>query len=113
MLKNSKISGFADEINEDITVQVKLLKKLGISHIELRSANGKNISDFTPEEAKELKDYLSDNQMVDEKTLGINFLVYLLLQNLPESVHHNPPEHLTHKSILFSRSHNTIQLCDR
>ncbi len=63
MLKNSKISGFADEINEDITVQVKLLKKLGISHIELRSANGKNISDFTPEEAKELKDYLSDNQI--------------------------------------------------
>ncbi len=63
MLKNSKISGFADEINEDIAVQVKLLKKLGISHIELRSANGKNISDFTLEEARELKNYFSANQI--------------------------------------------------
>ncbi|WP_069998709.1 sugar phosphate isomerase/epimerase family protein [Cellulosilyticum sp. I15G10I2] len=63
MLENTIITGFADEIHRDIEVQVKLLKELGISHLELRSANGKNISEFTLEEAKELKNYLSDNQI--------------------------------------------------
>lgn len=63
MLENTMISGFADEINKDIEIQIKLLKELGISYLELRSANGKNISDFTLEEAKDLKKYLSDNQI--------------------------------------------------
>jgi sugar phosphate isomerase/epimerase len=63
MLENTIITGFADEIHKDITIQVKLLKELGISYIELRSANGKNISDYTIEEAKELNKYLSDNQI--------------------------------------------------
>ena len=63
MLERSKISGFADEIHADMEIQVKLVKKLGISHIELRSAKGKNISDFSLEEARKLKNYLSDNQI--------------------------------------------------
>jgi sugar phosphate isomerase/epimerase len=63
MLENSIITGFADEIHKDIEVQVKLLKELGISYLELRSANGKNISTFTLEEAKELKKYLFKSQI--------------------------------------------------
>lgn len=63
MLKNTIITGFADEIHRDIEVQVRLLKELGITYLELRSANGKNISEFTLEEAKALKNYLSDNQI--------------------------------------------------
>jgi sugar phosphate isomerase/epimerase len=63
MLEDTIITGFADEIHRDIEVQVRLLKELGISHLELRNANGKNISEFTLEEAKALKNYLLDNQI--------------------------------------------------
>ena len=63
MLDNTRISGFADEINIDIEKQVQLLKKLGISYLELRSANGKNIADFTLKEAKELKKYLTEHKI--------------------------------------------------
>jgi sugar phosphate isomerase/epimerase len=63
MLENTKITGFADEIHADIAVQVKLLKELGISYLELRSANGKNIADFTLEEARALKKYLTSQQL--------------------------------------------------
>jgi sugar phosphate isomerase/epimerase len=61
MLENTKISGFADEINRDIKVQVQLLKELGITYLEFRSANGKGIADYTPEEAIILKQYLDEN----------------------------------------------------
>jgi sugar phosphate isomerase/epimerase len=64
MLENAIISGFADEIHRDVKMQVKLMNELGISYLELRSANGKNIADFTLEEAKELKKYLKDNQIM-------------------------------------------------
>lgn len=64
MLENSKITGFADEIHSDINIQVKLLKELGISYLELRSVNGKNISNFTLDEANELKKYFTENQIL-------------------------------------------------
>lgn len=63
MLKNAAITGFADEIHEDIKIQVKLLQELGMEYLELRSANGKNIAEYTLEEAKELKSYLQGNQI--------------------------------------------------
>lgn len=63
MLENTKITGFADEIHSDITVQVSLLKELGIEYLELRSANGKGIASYTTEEAKELKEYLTKQQI--------------------------------------------------
>ncbi len=61
MLESTKISGFADEISRDIKVQVQLLKKLGISYLEFRSANGKGVADYTPEEAYAIKRYLDEN----------------------------------------------------
>ncbi len=63
MLENTRITGFADEIHTDIQMQVKLLHELGIKFIELRSANGKNVAEFTLEEAADIKKYLQDNDI--------------------------------------------------
>ncbi|QHQ62896.1 TIM barrel protein [Anaerocolumna sedimenticola] len=63
MLENTIITGFADEIHTDIKVQVKQLQELGIKYIEFRSANGKNVADYSLEEGKELKKYLSENNI--------------------------------------------------
>lgn len=48
-------SGFADEIDESLEKQIAGLQKLGIPNIEPRGVDGKNITAFTVEEAKELK----------------------------------------------------------
>lgn len=69
MLEKTIITGFADEIHSDIEVQVKLLKELGISYLELRSAYGKSIADFTLEEARKLKEYL-DKQQIRVSAIG-------------------------------------------
>ena len=52
---NIKISGFADEISPDITVQFEHLNKLNIEYFEPRGIDGKNISDLTLDEAHALK----------------------------------------------------------
>ena len=49
------LTGFSDEISSDFTEQLTQIKKLNIGYIEIRGVNGKNITDHTPEEAKELK----------------------------------------------------------
>ena len=48
-------SGFADEISPELDVQIEVLNKLGIGYMEMRGVNGKNVSDYTPEEMKEIK----------------------------------------------------------
>lgn len=54
-------SAFADEASADILEQIAACKANGIDYIELRNVNGKNISNFTVEDAKELKKLLDDN----------------------------------------------------
>jgi len=54
-------SAFADEASADILEQIAACKANGIEYIELRNVNGKNISNFNVEEAKELKKLLDDN----------------------------------------------------
>lgn len=49
------ISGFSDEIDENIEKQFEHLDKLGIKYFEPRGINGKNISELNDEEAAELK----------------------------------------------------------
>lgn len=51
-------SGFADEISPDINEQIRVLNKLGIGYMEIRGVNGRNISDYTPDEMKEIKKIL-------------------------------------------------------
>ncbi len=53
MKENIYISGFADEISPDFTVQLKTVTSLGMHYISLRSADGKNIAEYTPDEVRE------------------------------------------------------------
>lgn len=49
-----KISGFSDEIDQDITKQFEHLNKLGIRYFEPRGINGKNISVLNDDETESL-----------------------------------------------------------
>lgn len=46
------LTGFGDEIDASLDIQMDVLDTLGISAIELRGVDGKNIAQVTPEEAK-------------------------------------------------------------
>lgn len=46
------ISGFADEISQDLQTQIETVKSLNMRYISFRSANGKGIADYTLEEFK-------------------------------------------------------------
>jgi sugar phosphate isomerase/epimerase len=54
------ITGFADEIDENFETQLKGLSSLNIRFIEIRGVNGKNISNLTPPEIREVQDKLKD-----------------------------------------------------
>lgn len=56
-------SAFADEASPDILEQIAACKANGIEYIELRNVNGKNISNFSVDEAKKLKETLDENGM--------------------------------------------------
>lgn len=51
MKQNFVITAFADEIGPDLAEQIRVLKANGITHLELRGINGKNVSEFTEAEA--------------------------------------------------------------
>lgn len=55
MWDNIVLSGFADEIDPSLDEQIRVLKKLGMDHIEMRGVNGKGLVEYTLEEAKEIK----------------------------------------------------------
>ncbi len=46
-------SGFADEIDPMIDIQIAQMKRFGISYIEMRGVNGSNIADCTREEIEQ------------------------------------------------------------
>lgn len=48
-----KLCAFADEASEVLTAQIAALQRNGISQIEVRNVNGKNVADLTNEEAEE------------------------------------------------------------
>ncbi len=52
------ISAFADEIDADLKTQMDVLDQHGIKHIEMRGVNGKNLTQYTLEEVKEIKKQL-------------------------------------------------------
>lgn len=54
MEERIRISGFSDEIDMDLNVQLQTVKDLGMKYVCLRFANGRSIADFTEEEAKTL-----------------------------------------------------------
>lgn len=54
------LSGFGDEVDPDPAVQAAVLLALGASHIEVRSAWGTNVSEFTTEQVRSLKAILDE-----------------------------------------------------
>lgn len=52
------LTGFSDEIAPQLDVQLEAIREWGLSHIELRAADGVNVSDFTPEKRREVKEKL-------------------------------------------------------
>lgn len=63
------LSGFADEIDPMMSKQYELLHKLGISYIELRGVNGKNISELEESEVRSLKSEL-DGEGIKISAIG-------------------------------------------
>lgn len=55
------LSAFADEGGKTLEEQVAALKANGLTHMEPRGIDGVNFSDFTPDQAKEMKKILDDN----------------------------------------------------
>ena len=49
------LSAFADEIDDDLKIQMDILDQHGIKYIEMRSVYGKNITAFSIDEIKEIK----------------------------------------------------------
>lgn len=52
------LSAFADEIDQDLKIQLEVLKLFGINHIEMRRVNGRELVKHTAAEAKEIKKQL-------------------------------------------------------
>lgn len=55
------LSAFADEGGKTIDEQIKALKDNGLTHIEPRGIDGVNFSNYTEDEAKELRKKLDEN----------------------------------------------------
>ena len=60
------LSGFSDEISNDFDIQLKKIKEMKISYIEIRVCNGRNIVEHSINEVKELKAKL------DEMGIGVS-----------------------------------------
>lgn len=61
MTEKIRISGFADEIDPSLDRQIEVIKKLGISYIEMRGVNGKGLVEYTLDEVKKIKRKLDEN----------------------------------------------------
>lgn len=57
------LSGFSDEIDQDIKIQFKVLKKLGIAYFEPRGINGTNIADISDRQLTQLKKEMIDYEI--------------------------------------------------
>lgn len=55
------LSAFADEIDSTLSTQMNVLKKYGIKYIEMRGVNGKNITEYSLEQVREIKNELDEN----------------------------------------------------
>ncbi len=49
-----KLTGFADEVSQDLTMQLTLFNKLNIHYMDIRSIRGMKLSQFTESEVDEL-----------------------------------------------------------
>lgn len=54
------ISAFADEASGSLDGQINAMLDNDVSGLEIRNVNGKNVSDLTPSEAKEIRNRLEE-----------------------------------------------------
>ena len=55
------LSAFADEIDPSLDIQISVLKQHDIRYIEMRGVNGRNITQHTINEVKDIRKKLDDN----------------------------------------------------
>ena len=55
-----RLCAFADEASSELFGQIAALKRNGISQLEIRGVNGKNIKDLSSEEVKAVKAALAE-----------------------------------------------------
>lgn len=60
-MQNIKLCAFADEADATLDGQIGCLRDNGIGYLEVRGVDGKNISEFTPNEARRLRERLTEN----------------------------------------------------
>ena len=60
MNKYDLITGFADEIAQDLDTQIDGLKKLGMNYVEMRGVDGDNLIFHSNDKVKEIKTKLDD-----------------------------------------------------
>ncbi|MCR5249217.1 MAG: sugar phosphate isomerase/epimerase [Lachnospiraceae bacterium] len=56
----NKITGFADEIAQELDTQIESLKKLDVHYVEMRGVDGNNLIFHSDEKVKEIKKKLDD-----------------------------------------------------
>lgn len=59
-----RIFAFADEADGSINGQIAAMKRNGLSGLEIRGVDGKNVSDISLEKAKEVKEKLDNNGLI-------------------------------------------------
>ena len=69
MKDTGRISGFADEICASLDGQIEVIKKLGISQIEMRGVNGRPLVEHSLEEVKAIKEQL-DREGITISAIG-------------------------------------------
>ena len=55
-----KLSGFGDEISDDLVTQLEVMDSLGIKHLEIRGVYGKGILELNEEEIRKVKGILEE-----------------------------------------------------
>lgn len=79
-----KLSAFSDEAGSSIIEQIKALNRNGISYMEIRSVDGKNVLDFTDEECKLYLNAMKDSGIsvwaigspIGKVDIGVDFESY-------------------------------------
>ncbi len=64
-----RLSGFADEIADDLDTQLDVLDDLGIDHLDLRSVDGTNVLDFSDTQVERIRSRL-DERGFDVSSIG-------------------------------------------
>lgn len=61
MNREYKISGFADEMSNELAIQITGIKELGMKYIEMRGVDGDNLIFHNDQKVHEIKSYLDAN----------------------------------------------------